>query len=107
MTYWKKLAKEAIQERRNFEASLDSMTDTTYHLLKQGKAVPPLDVLCTDANDSVVFRWEWSSGNKIVNLGPSDGLRLDSLRYPLTVTITDKDGKTWEWEISEPKEKIQ
>lgn len=82
------------------------MSSTVFDLLKKRKAIPPLDVLCTDADDSVVVHFE-ERADGTHNCLSGAYTPLDSFRHPLTLTITDKNQKAWELEIPEPKEKAQ
>lgn len=106
----RELGSDDIENIENIDRWCDLITfisGTVFDLLEKRKAIPPLDVLCTDADDSVVMHYEHrADGTRNFLSGGADTL-LDSFRHPLTLTITDKNQKAWELEIPEPKEKAQ
>jgi len=66
---------------------------------KEGMCAPPLEVFITGGDDELVGHFEVKAdGHLGKELG---GSQLLSARFPITATVTDKNGKEWEATISE------
>src|ERR1700741_3159380 len=66
---------------------------------KEGQCVPPLEVLITGADDDPVAHVAVDANGRVGDLAHS--WTLLGARYLVTITVTDKAGKTWDATFSE------
>ena len=60
---------------------------------KNGHCTLPLELLLTDADDRLVLHGETGSDGVLKPIGPDFELRA---RFPVTATVTDRNGQRWE-----------
>jgi hypothetical protein len=69
-------------------------------MAKEGKYALPIELLITDADDSLVCQAELSTGGILQDLSHSHTLL--KARFPVTATLTDKNGVRWETTFTRP-----
>ena len=85
---------------------LGSQLNTLLAKAKEGMCSPPLEVLITGADDDTIAHFELNPASKTYKsyLGKDHML---TAKFPVTITVTDKSGKTWDGTFDKGEQAIQ